>query len=336
MKMPSKNNLIVLGIANAVLLHTHVVGIFINIALFIYYLTCYIFSNEDKEDLNFIIFKNYKSKFDLKKYMYSVFLTFLIYLPWLPIFYYQFNTLFVHMLRDKLIEKLGLDAYPVIVLLGFIFVALYFILVYYLSRNKQLFQKIKQFYTNIKFNENIFALLLVTYLIFDIFVSNFFFKPVHFVRFSIFILPLAYVLLSKFLFNIKKQKLFTFLLLIFLVVSSIELYNYYAYDNKEQFREVAEYIEVGSDNNDILFLHSSYIATECFNYYYSGNIQQVELMYENESDKIIDTENSGFIYLLLTHNYKTKEFFKDEMDKHYRLVKHSPFIGIDVYKYIKP
>lgn len=336
LKKPSLNHFLIFGTANALLINLHVIGFLINFLYLIYYFTCNYLWKSSKIDLTLIIFKRFKARYDLNKYFYSLLITFALYLPWLKIFLtYQFSGLFLRGLRTKIIEKMGLNLYPiilVIVLMGFIF---YLFIVYYLTKRKRSLHKLTNWSNNLRFNEKIFSILLIFYLIIDLFISKHLFTSVHLIRFSIFLLPIFYLFLARGFFKIKNKKLFIFLLSLFLIISSIELYRYYIIDSKEQFRTAAEFITKDAGVNDVLFFHRSGITKQCFDYYYQGNLKGIRLVDKNDTYKLkINSQEKDYAYLILSHNFHTHNYFKEELEKLYPLVKHKKLIGIDIYKFI--
>ena len=331
------NHFILFGISNAFLIHTHVVGIFILLALIIYYFSCSYLYSKTKINLTenlFSLFKRTGAKYFPRKLFYSLLVTLLLYLPWLPIFLkYQVPGLFVYGLKAKLIEKLGFNLYPTIVILSVVGIVAYILIVFYFAKRKDLLEKIIRWFSRLKFNRYIFMVCFILYLGVDLFLSPRFFASVSFIRFSIFLLPLFYILLANCFFKLSKP-IFTLLLALFLIISSFELYNYYHLDSKEQFKEAGEFLTHAANKDDVIFLYRAGITKACFDYYYRGPAEEIRLLGNWDAGKLtLETESKQYAYLFLNRNYEVGDLFQRTMEWNYPLVEHKRFIGIEVYKY---
>jgi len=334
LKRPSWKNIIILSLATGLLLHTHVLGLLIVVCYVAYYFIGALVGRGYKVNLASFFSVKIKEVYNLKRFIVFLLFSFILYLPWLKMFLlYQFPLL-IHTLQFKLVEKTGYDLFNLIFLVCILIFLLCLILFYYILNNKNLFGRIHSSIESSKFNEVVFSIVLVGYVIFDLVISRHFFASVNFVRFLVFILPLIYIYLAYLFFKIRKRTIFIFLLSLFLFSASFELYDYYNIDSKEQFDEAALYVFQDAGSNDVMFLHRSGITKECFDYYYQGQIKEVRLVEGDGVNKIVmESRGRDYAYLLLSHNFQTHDFFKDEMAKLYPLVEHREFIGIDVYKF---
>jgi len=334
LEKPSLLNVVFFSLSTALLLYTHIIGVVIVLLYVLYYLTgCVLRKKVD------LIPRFVKEKeFSLSRFCAAAAIIFLLYLPWLKIVvFYQFPLLY-NFLGSKLIEKTGLDLLPVVVvgvgLLGVIYVTI----LYLILRNKINLTGIKQHF-RLAFtffsNEKVIFLSLLSFLILDFVVSTYLFSSVSIIRFGFFLLPLFYIVFSRILLRLKKSSFATILFILFMVSASLELYMYYTFDSKEQFQEAAEYIEEHASTADVLFLHRATIAKLCFDYYYSGNVEEVRLLKADEDDHLLVERASGKrdAYLILSHNYHTKDYFTQKMSSLYELEEEKKFIGVTIYKY---
>ncbi|MDO8511446.1 MAG: hypothetical protein Q7S55_04750, partial [Nanoarchaeota archaeon] len=137
------------------------------------------------------------------------------------------------------------------------------------------------------------------------------------------------------LLKMKRSYLASFLFILLVLSASFELYTYYAIDSKEQFKEAAEYIESNASPADVLFLHRATIAKLCFDYYYFGNAEEVRLINPGTDDYLLIERAVGKqdLYLILSHNFHTQDYFKSRLDLLYELEEEKKFIGVTIYKY---
>lgn len=241
-------------------------------------------------------------------------------------------------LGEKSIEKLGIDLLPFLSATAVFFVLLYFAGLYLFLKDKisldSLCRRSKKFFSAFSDEKIIFASLL-SFIMLDLLLSQHIFSSVHVIRFSFFLLPIFYLLLSRILLKMKRNRLAVALFILFVASASFELYRYYTIDSKEQFQEAAEYIEARASPADVLFLHRATIAKLCFDYYYSGDVEEVRLIDPGKDDRLLIERAAGKrdAYLVLSHNYHTKDYFKQKFDSLYGFTEEKKFIGVTIYKY---
>ena len=111
---------------------------------------------------------------------------------------------------------------------------------------------------------------------------------------------------------------------------------YRRHPGKEQWRETAAYIgENDLLGKGIIVFDSGIYPRKTFEYYYPGSIEKFS--FENGKDyqkKVQQLGNSyDYAYLVVSHNYETKELYKSLFDKIYQPLESREFVGIKVYKY---
>jgi len=337
LKRPSLLNILFFSISAVLLLYSHIIGLVVLFCYILLYLTGYMLLQNKMERPHFISRVIPGKKFYLARFMAAFGLILLLYLPWLKMLvFYQLPLLYIS-LGSKLIEKLGFNLLPVVAGIAIFFILLYVVGLYLIITGKikfMVWERLKNIFV-IFTNEKIIFWLLFCFLIFDFWLSRSLFSSVHIIRFSFFLLPPCYILLSWILLLMKRNNLATIFLILFVISASFELYKYYNLDSKEQFREAAEYIESHASAADVLFLHRATIAKQCFDYYYSENVEEVRLITPGEDDHLLIERASGKrdAYLILSHNYHTKDYFKQKMDSLYEFKEEKKFIGVTVYRY---
>ena len=332
LEKPSWLNTVFFSLSSALLLYTHIIGLVIFGGYFCFYVTGYLLKHNAGIGSSF----SYKTLFSSKIFL-VLLIVFLWYWPWFTMLVlYQLPRLYIS-LGEKFIEKTGLNLLPVVVASMIFLVLLYVIILYLMVKGKINVDNIQKRFGSSTFlaNEKALFLLLLLFLAFDLLVSRYLFSSVPIVRFVFFLLPMGQILLSRILLRMKSTHFATILFVLFMISASFELYKYYQVDSKEQFREAAKYVENHASAADILFLHRATIAKLCFDYYYSGNVEEIRLITSGEDDYLLMERAAGKrdAYLVLTHNYHTKDYFKRKMDALYELVEEKKFIGITIYKY---
>ncbi|MDP3698762.1 MAG: glycosyltransferase family 39 protein [Nanoarchaeota archaeon] len=334
MKKPSVLNTLFFSVSVALLLYTHIISLAILAGYIVFYSTGYFFKQKKKDTVS----PFFQRQIFSPKFFLALLMVFLLFLPWLNILAFYQLPLLYKSLGGKLIEKLGFDLLPLAVVVAAFLGLFYFITLYLVMADKInlniLIGHLKRIFTYFS-NQKIISLLLLSFIMMDLIWSRYFFSSVHIIRFGFFLLPLGYILLSRILLRIKQNSLATGFFILIVISASAELYTYYDIDSKEQFHEAAEYIESHATSADVLFLHRATIAKLCFDYYYSGNVEEVRLITPGEDDYLLIERASEKrdAYLILSHNFHTKDYFKLRLDSLYELKEERKFIGVTIYKY---
>lgn len=332
LRKPSWLNGVLLAIANIGLLHTHILSVpIIAIEVFLYVLA-YILFKKHGEDIFFLFFKK-KAHYDLSRFLLTMSFVAFSYFFWLPVFYYQFHRLFLDMLPLKFNQKFGFDGFYMVMLIAVIGVAAAVSACFYFSSNKRLYLQVKNFLARLSFSKAFFVIIFVVWLGVNLFYHRHFFGNLFYVRYLLFLFPFWHIIMARKLFTMPRRA-FCLLLILYLAVTSFVLFQYYSLDGKEQWREASEYVTKEAGVNDVLLFHTVGHTHWSFNYYYSGLVPQVKLKSKNDVMKISSAlEGKEQAFLILSHNYETKEYFKEVMDRQYWLVESKEFIGVKVYRY---
>ena len=127
--------------------------------------------------------------------------------------------------------------------------------------------------------------------------------PLYTHRYLIGASPALIIVVAKGLDQITSNKLKYCVLIAILLLSSFGVKQYYTDSNKEQWREVAAYIEDNSANSDVIVFYKDYIQMP-FDYYYTGELQKIGV--KNPTAQHIDalleeaTDNDR-LWLVLSH-----------------------------------
>ena len=163
---------------------------------------------------------------------------------------------------------------------------------------------------NIKL-ENIDEFLLLTIWLFLpivlAFIMSKYITPIYVTRYFIGASPALYLLVARGLSQFAKGKIIFPILIVIMFLSSIGLVDYYTEVNKEQWREVAETVELNSKENDVVIFCANYVQ-EPFDYYYHREIAKFGIARNVEDNQEIATlvnqaiTGRGRVWLILSHS----------------------------------
>lgn len=305
--------------------------------LYIHYLGIYIILLE-----NFVIFIFFLKKTALlKRWIISQLAIVLLFLPWLPRFIFQMEY-WITGWRETLIGEFGLPVFlgnfgvllmAIPLLVAFIMLGILIVLIHY--------GKVKpgEMISRLRFSKNYFMAFAAVYLILAVLILPRISTPFHTTKFSLFLLPLFYILLARGIALLRDKKLQSALLILILLASSFVMFNYYNTTRKEEWKDLSGFIDTNAGENDavLLCVDTNQIV---FNYYYAGSIQQVPLRVSiipkqnMELFKSIKPQIEGRdLWLVRSHCRKAKGFYKAELDKIAKEDSKKTFNGIEVFHY---
>lgn len=330
LELPSWKNILFLSLANALLLHTHILSFLIIILeIFVYYVIAS-FQKHHNIDLMQQQFK-LSSRLTPHSFLAVLVLTSLFYLPWLPIAWHQFYRLWQY-LPFKFAEKFGVAVFwPLAVVALLVVVLLLWYLFSSIYTGKVFLWQQKLAQVNLK---KAFIPFFICWVAINVIFREHFFGNLFYIRYLLFLLPLIHIVIARRLAQYS-FKIFVTLLILYFVAAGIILNSYYAVDGKEQWREAAGYITEVEEEGDVVLFHTAGHAWWAFNYYYDADtIEQIRLYTKDDWGLVPQAlEGKNHAYLILSHNYQTKEYFKEQMDRYYRFESTLKLNGITIYKY---
>jgi mannosyltransferase len=129
---------------------------------------------------------------------------------------------------------------------------------------------------NVRFESIEEELLLIIWLSFSVvipFIESKFMTPIYLTRYMTGASPAFYLLVARGMGKINMKRVFYPILIFIIVLSSLGLYQYYTNDIKNQWREVATFIETNSKDSDVIVFCAPYVQNP-FDYYYTGGLQK--------------------------------------------------------------
>jgi hypothetical protein len=204
-------------------------------------------------------------------------------------------------------------------------------------------RKIEDSFVNLAEFKKIYFLLawLLVSIVLPIIVSLFS-TPIFNVRYAIAASLPFYFLVAKGIDNIGINVLKYLIYVVMLVLFSINIWNYFSLPQKEQWREVSEYIDANGEQDDLLIFNSGFCKTNVFEYY-SKRQDFVKLKFpedkkETPKENIHKLENyiegHDRIWLILSHSNDKEGVIMKELNKSFKLLESKKNIGIEIYQFV--
>ena len=336
---------------STLLMYTHVYGFFIIIAQNIYLLTLFLLSKEE-----------YKLNF--RRWILFQLLLVVLYIPWI-------NILINQILQVQ--SGFWIHRYPLHTQISYIFIKysgsllllLFFLLLSPIStvsferikgnfNRKNVFKSIESYSWNVSFsNANSIYLLLVWLFTLHIlpFIISQFSAPIYLCRCTIAASLAFYILIARGIENINNKyiKIITIILVIGFSLGSVG--KYYTEVNKEQWREVANYIDLNAEKGDLLLFNAGFCIENVFDYYskrtdlkkkpfpkitedmkrkpFRGRKRAFAEKDINELGPTVKGYNRT--WLVLCHNSDQKGLIKEALSEFYNLSYHKEYVGVNEY-----
>jgi len=255
---------------------------------------------------------------------------FILYLPWLLVFLrlvYKIWFLSSFMLINKLnfpvfIAKISPFLFGIFLIFICVFAVLFF----------------KSFFRIIK--EGSGLMIFILYIMISLLVLPFAYSSIFFIRYSLFLLPFVYLIVG---FGIakRKPKMRQLMVLSIILLNVAALSIYYAKTTNEEWEAAVGYIETNENPGDIILINNADLKFS-FDYYYKGtsdiiglgtSLQSLEDPLSIGSDELSGLIGDKGVWLILSHDYRTKGYYKDVLDKAYTPVLTETFKGINILYY---
>jgi hypothetical protein len=212
---------------------------------------------------------------------------------------------------------------------------------------KQFLNYIKTFSWNINISNAkriYFLLLWLLTTIFLPFIISLFTNPIYDTRFTIAASLSFYILIAKGIDNINNKRIKFIVIILIIVFSLNAVGKEYTTNDKQQCREVADYIDKNVGPGDLLLYTEGYTHTYCFDYY-SKRTDLNKKSFPENSDRV-DLENikglkhavEGYdtVYLLLYIGVDRKGLIENTLNESYNLSHQKEYLGdIRISKFTK-
>jgi len=330
-------------ISSILLMYTHVFGLFIIIAQNIYLFTLFLSKEEYK--LNF------------RRWILFQIILFILYIPWISIL---INSIFeiqsgfwipVPTMRSILQTFRTYSSGRTLLLLLFLILSAFSIVTYEKIKGKinwkDFFKSIETYSWNVSLSNVTRIYLLLVWLLTPIilpFLISQFLTPIYWTRYTIAASLAFYILIAKGIDNINIKSIKLAVIILVIVFSLGCLGEYYSEVNKEeQWRDVANYIDINAESGDLLLFNAGACQEYVFDYYSKRTDLNKKPFTEKTRD--IDEENikelgpsvEGYnrVWVILSHSHDYKGLIKKTLNESYNLSYHEKYVGIDLSLFVK-
>jgi uncharacterized membrane protein len=190
----------------------------------------------------------------------------------------------------------------------------------------------KSFQGKISYDSS-FCILWLVFPIILSFIISLLTQPIYQTKYLIIASPAFYILTAEGLNKIKMKKKQMILIGVIILISINALAtSYYSVIRKEQWREVAKYIEKNGKQDDLILLSASF-TTIPFGYYFNGPNEVRGVRTVVELRDAID--HHIHVWLIISHetHVDPEGLIKKEMDNRYLLKLDRGYVGIKLYYY---
>jgi uncharacterized membrane protein len=176
------------------------------------------------------------------------------------------------------------------------------------------------------------------------FIISLFSQPIYLTKYTIVASVAFFLLVAKGLSNIHNRYIKSFIIIIISAFSLMQAPSYYTEINKEQWRDVAKYVDTNFHKGDLIIIEAPYCAIP-FNYYSSSAIIRNE--YDSQaSDKDVDVDSLGKsvahydrVWLVLSHfefvhGGSGREQIEETLTKMFDLSAQKEYYGIKLYLFV--
>jgi len=273
------------------LMYSHIYGLFIIISQNIYLIVLFFSSNE--------LFS-----LNIKRWILTQFLLIVLFIPWIKIFI----TLTFGVVKDGLwlpipsllsiVKSFGAYSGGILLFLLFLILLSFSIIKYEgISGNidrRNISKSIKSYFRKIRLLNINEILLLLVWLLTPIilpFTISLFSTPIYTTKYTIVASPAFYLLIAKGINNISHKYLKSIIISVIIIISLVYIREYYINIDKEQWRDVASYIDDNAKNGDLLLFNA---AGQIVFDYYSKRTSLIKNHFSEKNIKGLETAVEGY------------------------------------------
>jgi len=323
---------------STLLIYSHIYGLFIIIFQNIYFIALLLLSKE-------------VYKLNLKRWILIQIILIVLFIPWVNIFITQtLNVVqsgFWIPMPSLFSIKISFVRYSGSELLFWLFMvlSLFSIMTYEkISGNitwENMFKSIESYRWEIRLLNTDMIFLLVVWLLTPIilpFIISRFSTPIYFTKYTIVASLAFYILVSKGINNIRHKYIKLIVISVVIGFSLVSIRGYYTKINKEQWRDVANYIDTNANNRDLLLFNAD-IQDITFNYYSKRTdlikkpFPEKGIQVDEENIKELETTVEGYkrVWVILSHSKDEKGLITKKLGEAYNLSYQEKYVGIKIY-----
>ncbi|ODS41447.1 MAG: hypothetical protein A7315_06155 [Candidatus Altiarchaeales archaeon WOR_SM1_79] len=168
-------------------------------------------------------------------------------------------------------------------------------------------------------------------------------NPIYVHRYTIGGSAAFYLLIARGIRNINQGYIKLCVIMIVITISLLNVFAYYNEVNKEQWREVANYVDINGMPGDLVLFNAGFCQENGFNYYSKRNDlikkpfpEKTRDVDEKNIEELRQTvEGYNRVWLVLSHSHDYKGLIKKRLNESYNLSYHEMYNGIEVYTFGK-
>ena len=328
-------------LSSILLIYTHIFGLFIIIAQNIYLFTLFLSKEEYK--LNF------------RRWILFQIILVILYVPWISILINSILELQsglwipVPTIRS-IIGTFSEYSGRTLLLLLFLILSSFSIITYEKVKGKinwkDFLKSIESYSWNINLSNVNRIYLLLVWLLTPIilpFILSQFSTPIYITRYTIAASLAFYILIAKGIDNINTKSIKLAIIILVIAFSLGCVGEYYTEVDKEQWREVANYIDINAESGDLLLFNAGCCQETVFDYYSKRADLNKKPFTEKTRD--IDEKNikelrptvEGYsrVWVILSHSRDYKGLIKKTLNESYSLSYQKKYVGIDLSLFVK-
>ncbi len=265
-KKTSNKNVIGYVLSSILLLYSHIYGLFIIIAQNTYFAVLFFLSKEDK-------------RCNSRSWILIQCLLIVLFLPWISIFVHQIQAVqkgfwiampCIHTIYESFYSY---SSYSKSLMLVFVILAISSTMFIETRRGSLhwecIFESLEGYQWEIRLLNSSKVCFLLVWLIAPIiipFVISLFLQPIYLIKYTIVALPAFFFLVAKGVSNVHNRYIKSLLVIGITTLSLIHVWQYCTNINKDQWRNVAQYVDTHFRSGDVLIFKESFCIIP-FNYY---------------------------------------------------------------------
>lgn len=330
-------------LSSILLMYTHVYGLFIIIAENIYIVTLFLFSKESRK-LNFRIWILLQA------------ILIALFTPWISALSKQVMAIESGFYITKpsilsIIQTFYISSGSKLLLFLFIILSFFSVLTYEKIEGgidwKDLFKSIESYQLNIRFSNVVRIYLLSVWLLTPIILPFIISKvsgPIYRDKYTIAASLAFYILVAAGIRNIDYKYIKLAIIAIIIVFSLVSVRRYYTTINKQQWREVANYIDSNAKHGDLLLFNGFFTQTP-FDYYSKRTDLNKRGFPKGWKDAHVDEENikelgptvegNNRVWVILCYSGDSQGLIKKTLGESYNLSYDNKYFEIEVYLFEK-
>jgi len=211
-----------------------------------------------------------------------------------------------------------------------LFAIVYALVILYKNRSENSVNTIRRMFINNESDVKSIYLLLILIVVMTVipYVVSHVYRPVYHDRYSILASSALYLLVAKGIDNIRIRRIQYLIVLLILVLSFFNIYEYYKRVDKHQWREAIEYIESEAGYGDVLMVYPPFESYGAG--YYLDRKDLKARPFSDRSELVLDIGGKK-LWIILSDKIYDGNVNQEALENLYRIIKIQEYKGLIVY-----